>query len=89
MTEQHPLTHHEILRLIEPFTRRGRHVDLSATDRIERRIVFKPVVHGGEMPACAGACEILVRCASGWENQPFPNNRLTSVIARAIAWSMS
>ncbi len=59
MTEQHPLTHHEILRLIEPFTRRGRHVDLSATDRIERRIVFKPVVHGGEMPACAGACEIL------------------------------
>ena len=59
LTERHPLTHHEILRLVEPFTRRGRHVDLSATDRIERRLVFKPVVHGSEMPAFAGACEIL------------------------------
>ncbi len=39
----HPLTHHEILTLVEPFTRQGRHPDLSATDRLERKLVFKPV----------------------------------------------
>jgi hypothetical protein len=37
-----PLTHHEILDLVEPFTRRGRHVDLAASQRQERRLVFKP-----------------------------------------------
>lgn len=38
-----PLTHHEILALIGPFTRRGRHVDLAASNRLERRLEFKPV----------------------------------------------
>lgn len=37
-----PLTHHEIVRLVEPFARRGRHVDLGATDRAARRIAFRP-----------------------------------------------
>lgn len=59
MTTLQPLTHHEILGLIEPFTRHGRHVDLAATNRIERRLVFKPIVHAGGMPACDGAREIL------------------------------
>ena len=36
-----PLTHHEILELVGPFARRGRHVDLAASNRLERR-VFKP-----------------------------------------------
>ena len=58
-TARPPLTHHEILGLIEPFTRRGRHVDLTASNRLERRLVFKPIVHGDETPACAGAREIL------------------------------
>ena len=40
-----PLTHHDILTLVEPFARRGRHVDMSATNRIERRIVFRAVDH--------------------------------------------
>jgi hypothetical protein len=40
-----PLTHHEILELVEPFARRGRHVDLGLTDRPGRRLVFKPVEH--------------------------------------------
>ena len=40
-----PLTHHEILSLIAPFTRRGRHADLAASDRAGRRLVFKPVEH--------------------------------------------
>jgi hypothetical protein len=40
-----PLTHHEILTLVEPFARRGRHVDLAASDRLARRLVFKPLEH--------------------------------------------
>ncbi len=42
-----PLTHHQIIGLIEPFARRGRHVDMVASNRIERRIVFKPIEHEG------------------------------------------
>ncbi len=38
-----PLTHHEIIGIVEPFTRRGRHVDLSASNRLERCLVLKPV----------------------------------------------
>ncbi len=54
-----PLTHHEILGLVEPFTRRGRQVDLGATNRLERRLVFKPVDYAGEAPALTGAREVL------------------------------
>jgi hypothetical protein len=46
-----PLTHHDILGLIEPFTRRGRELDLAASDRIARRLVFKPIT----IPGGAGA----------------------------------
>ena len=38
-----PLTHHQIIELVEPFTRRGRHVDLQASNRLARCLVFKPV----------------------------------------------
>jgi hypothetical protein len=44
-----PLTHHQIIGLVEPFTRRGRHVDLGASNRLERRIVFKPIEHEGPL----------------------------------------
>ena len=44
-----PLSHHEILALVEPFTRRGRRVDLAASDRLARRLAFAPVEH--ETPA--------------------------------------
>lgn len=40
-----PLTHHQILALVAPFSRSGRHVDLAASDRMARRVAFKPVVH--------------------------------------------
>lgn len=40
-----PLTHHEILTLVGPFTQRDRHVDLAASDRRQRRITFKPLTH--------------------------------------------
>lgn len=42
-----PLTHHDILGLVEPFTRSGRHVDLQASDRVARRLVFRAVERGG------------------------------------------
>jgi hypothetical protein len=42
-----PLTHHEIIGLAEPFARRGRQVDLAASDRPARRLVFKPVAAAG------------------------------------------
>jgi hypothetical protein len=57
--ERPPLTHHEILRLVEPFTRRGRHVDLAASNRIERRLVFKPIALAGDTLGDDGASEIL------------------------------
>lgn len=37
-----PLSHHQILELVEPLTRRGRRVDLAASDRLKRRLLFKP-----------------------------------------------
>lgn len=42
-----PLTHHEIVERVGPFARRGRHVDLAATDRAARRIVFRRVERAG------------------------------------------
>jgi hypothetical protein len=39
-----PLTHHEILTLAEPFSRRGRQVDLAASDRLKRCLAFRPVL---------------------------------------------
>jgi hypothetical protein len=40
-----PLTHHQILELVAPFSRRGRQVDLAASDRAQRRLLFKPIRH--------------------------------------------
>jgi hypothetical protein len=54
-----PLTHHEIIGLIEPFTRQGRHADLAASDRSQRCLAFKEVVHRGESKILAGASERL------------------------------
>jgi len=50
-----PLTHHQILALVEPFSRSGRQVDLAASDRLARRLLFKP----RQLPA-DGACPALV-----------------------------
>jgi hypothetical protein len=56
----HPFTHHEILGLIEPFTRRGRHPDLAASNRLERRLAFKPLEHLAPGTACPVLRETLV-----------------------------
>lgn len=46
-----PLTHHEIVRLVEPFARQGWRVDLAACDRAARRIVFQPREHPAAVPS--------------------------------------
>jgi len=46
-TAPSPLSHHDILGIVEPFTRRSRQVDLTASDRLNRRLLFKPVEHAG------------------------------------------
>ncbi len=55
-----PLTHHEILGLVAPFTARSRHVDLAASDRLERRLVFKSISHSGEGESLPDLHETLV-----------------------------
>lgn len=53
MRDLPPLTHHEILARIGPFARRGRSVDLDASDRARREIAFRPFDRpaGGDLPA--------------------------------------
>ena len=46
-----PLTHHEILEWIAPFTRRGYRVDMGASDRLARRLVLLPPPPTQESPA--------------------------------------
>lgn len=75
MTAQ-PLTHHEILTLVEPFTRRGRHVDLAASDRLERRLVFKTIEH-----AAPGAADAMVRETLVLEQPKAERFRLTRRLA--------
>lgn len=41
------LTHHAIIDLAAPFTRQGLAVDLAASDRVARRLVFRPKGDGG------------------------------------------
>jgi len=51
-----PLTHHEILAFIGPFTERDRHLDMAASQRAERRIAFKAI----ERPAPAAGLPALL-----------------------------
>ena len=64
-----PLSHHEILSLVEPFTRRGRHVDLAASDRAARKLVFKPLDHpadGETRPALRETLQLESAGAGRW-----------------------
>jgi hypothetical protein len=55
-----PLTHHDILALVAPFVRHRRLVDLGACDRIERRVVFKPIQHTAHAPDLPERCETVL-----------------------------
>jgi hypothetical protein len=37
-----PLSHHDVLELVAPFSRHGLQVDMAASDRVARQIAFKP-----------------------------------------------
>jgi hypothetical protein len=54
-----PLTHHEILAVVGPFSQRGRQVDLAGSDRMARRIQFKPVQHDSVLTGMARIDEVL------------------------------
>jgi hypothetical protein len=56
----HPLTHHDILALVEPFARHRRHVDLAASDRIARRLAFRPLEHAADAAGRPAVGETLV-----------------------------
>ena len=49
-----PLTHHEIIGLVEPFARAGLQVDLARSDRMARRLMFRVRAHGTPPPAARG-----------------------------------
>jgi len=71
-----PLTHHAILGLVEPFTRRGRALDLPASDRAQRRLRFKPIRHPDQPVAGSALTETLEL-----ENPGDEHYRLTRVVA--------
>lgn len=72
-----PLTHHQILGLVAPFTRSGRQVDLAASDRLARCLQFKPVDHvaSGEHPALTETLQL--------ECHESGNHRLTRTLRPA------
>jgi hypothetical protein len=72
-----PLTHHQILALVEPFTRSGRQVDLAASDRLARRLHFKPVQRPGGDGMGTLTESLQLECHESG------NHRLTRVLAPA------
>jgi hypothetical protein len=73
-----PLTHHEIIGLVEPFARAGRHLDLPASDRAKRQLMFKTVEH-----AATGALTQPLRETLLLECLDSGNFRLTRTLAHA------
>ena len=70
-----PLTHHQILGLVEPFSRSGRQVDLAASDRLARRLHFKPQQRPGTDPAQPLTETLQLECHESG------NHRLTRLLA--------
>ncbi len=46
-----PLSHHDILALVEPFSRQGLKLDLAASDRMARQLLFRPAKTSADMAA--------------------------------------
>ena len=62
---QPALTHHQIVRVAEPFVRQGWRVDLAASDRNARRIAFQAVDRPGDSAGAPACVERLVlECVS-------------------------
>ena len=64
-----PLTHHEIMSLVAPFARSGRHVDLAASDRPQRRLAFKLVEHAAVVDGLPADATIVFHCHRGGRSQ--------------------
>lgn len=72
-----PLTHHQILALVAPFSRSGRQVDLAASDRLARCLHFRPVQLAADTHTPALTETLQLEChASG-------SHRLTRTLAPA------
>ena len=88
-----PLTHHAILALAEPFARSGRTLDLAASDRAARRLVFRSApVDAGLGPA--GHSQFTLDCAANMgysltreacQHSGPPAGVATSPVARLLA----
>lgn len=59
VTPPTPLTHHQIVALVQPFTHAGYQVDLADSQRAQRRLAFKPVQRPGSEPGQAEVQEWL------------------------------
>lgn len=57
-----PLSHHQILDLVAPFSRSGRQLDLDASDRMARRLQFKPRARDGLQPGQSLTETLLLDC---------------------------
>ena len=69
MTSLPPLTHHEILELAEPLVRRGRSVDLAASDRSARELAFRAraVDASGGVGALTETLRLSPAGSGGWK----------------------
>lgn len=75
-----PLTHHEIIELVEPFARQGRQVDLAGSDRGARKLLFKPVDRALSVPDLPALRETLEL-----ESLGTGSFRLTRVLSGTVA----
>jgi len=58
-----PLTHHDIVALLQPFTAAGWRVDLASSDRAARRLVFRPSAPAPDAPGVnASRTELEAEC---------------------------
>lgn len=74
-----PLTHHEIIALVEPFSRQGRQVDLAGSDRTARKLLFRPIDRALSLPELPPLRETLEL-----ESLGTGSFRLTRVLSGAI-----
>jgi len=83
-TDLPPLTHHEILALVEPFVRAGHRPDLAGSDRAQRRVVFHPQTLSADAQAQAQAQELAPLTQQLVLEQPEPGRcRLTRHVRTA------
>ncbi len=58
-----PLTHHDLLQLVAPFSKTGRQMDMEASDRARRQIAFQPVEHAATTATPALTEQLLLAVA--------------------------